>query len=319
MNDTILDIVNKYNGRLIDECCFAHIFLVHVDHDTDWRRVSVGAWPSHMGDHATMRFYTPNICVHFIDDVGPDVIREFMEYIKYRKAARRYLSMAKRIGPKLDFPDLQLQNEDFIAIDDPELLDNIQFAIANNADLRDFAHMFCNDNAITRSVYRRLLMSAHKVPAHHVRYLHDLVELVNADRLLVVFPHYTYHCRYTTEEDVIELCDELRENSRRTSHNIPTFLRALAIDAEVAPAKYDFIAGCPLVSTKYVSTYSGFGVTGVCIELDTCAIADDLDRDGWTPLMIDFAREQLKIDWMHDDKFMQFLMSRDDTPPDIFR
>lgn len=53
------------------------------------------------------------------------------------------------------------------------------------------------------------------------------------------------------------------------------------------------------------------------LNLDIDGIRDELDRDDWTPLMSAFAHEQLMIDNLHNGKFKEFLLSRDDLPPDI--
>lgn len=52
----------------------------------------------------------------------------------------------------------------------------------------------------------------------------------------------------------------------------------------------------------------------VVIDLDLDGIADALERDGWTPEMQQFAREQLKIDFYHKFAFTRFPRSRKDTP-----
>lgn len=316
MNDTISDIVKKYQGRLVEECCIEPIFLVLVEDDTGWARMVMdfrfrGYYMGIPGVHCQI---IGKLVVHFVREINPMIIDEFKAYLECRQTTRKRILELERTDVDTQFIDLYLCLEDFIDIDDPVFLDNVQFAAANSTVVREFVRDCVDYTVESESPCSRILTSTYKVPAHCVRQMEDLIDLINTDRLIVVFPHYTNVCRYSSLTALLKMLDELRDSKHRSTNYLPTFLCALAKFHNIDPAAYDFMRDFPMYPVNHVELdeFDGF-----CLGLGTARIADDLDRDGWTPHMIDFAQEQLKIDLLHDGGFRKFLCSRIDTPAEL--
>lgn len=321
MNDTIDEIVVRNNGRLINVCSMGHVFFVFIGSEPlcqqDRDRVTHHIW--FFGSRiVTLKLQCANIIVHFTTDIDPGVLGYFKYYAQQRVTLRMFFLRAKDIGPRIQLRLPDPTEDDILDITDPRIIDGIQFTAAHVPTVRTFLLETRLLGGARKSKIDNFLISAYRVPAHRVTDILDLANLVIHDRLIVVFPHYTCHCGLDEANKIQWAIEKLRGDTRRNTNYLPTFVYQLAKYADIDASLYDFMREYPQYPTMMVYGQDGYGYSDIVIELDIDAITDTLDRDGWTPLMIDFAREQLKIDWMHSGVFMHFLVSRTDTPPEVF-
>lgn len=146
---------------------------------------------------------------------------------------------------------------------------------------------------------------------HHV--VDDLCELIERAAMHtvdVIYPYFVVYFIRRDPSDVRAVLNKYAESSDITRFDIPTILHSMypTLWRDVKIMQY-----VPLQST--VSATNG---TWVSLDTDVDGIDDMLERDGWTPEHVAFARDQIMAERAVLSRvFRDFLATREDRPETI--
>lgn len=249
------------------------------------------------------------LCSHGRPD---DLLRTF---INDRTAVREYFIAASTTPDPLPDPPCTVLIDDFIGIRDDKLMCGVRNAVSRNRKLRELIDTACattyDDDDHPMFKYLKNLIDLNiKVPLHVVTSTYELSQRNMLGTVYVMFPYYTT-CATRLSTPEFELIKG--QVSDRLLANDVLSLLLVSTGDHLVPSDFapEFRRrSAKEVRTRHDSEYEMY----VVIDLDLDSIADVLDRDGWTPEMQQFAREQLKIDTYHDYAFTRFLRARKDTP-----
>lgn len=248
-----------------------------------------------------------------VDDLKAVMIR--------RKANHAWFVSLPTLADPLPDPPHPVTALDFFGKLSDAIKLGIQHAIVRYRGVRGCSYWMLMDGCSRSDEYQELFVNTShiKMPLH-LADNYDLVKRSINGQLCTVFPHYTnafyvhapcpiFGVGYGSE------LDKWQRAPSRSNGIMPSAVIALydhyGVSREKLFARWPSLAEAPLLPTKVVThQYS----TYIVLELDLDKIQDDLDTNGWTPIMTAFAREQLKIDHLHDGAFRKFLTLRKDTP-----
>lgn len=239
----------------------------------------------------------------YITGTGTDARGLIENTIIERNAVREYFRAAPSMPDPLPDPPCPIGIEDVIGIRDPDLLMCVRNAVSRNRRSRESIDSFVSDydDGTEMSKYLLGLVDLDiKVPLHVVTDPYELGQRNLRGTVYTMYPFYTTCCTILDDDSSL---------SRLMAND---FVSMIAASRDVLP---DNMRDFPIRNTSecYTQHQSRYG-TYIVIDLDLDGINDALDRDGWTPEMQQFAREQLKIDLYHKFAFTRFLRARKDTP-----
>lgn len=144
-------------------------------------------------------------------------------------------------------------------------------------------------------------VSAHVGPDFWVpsEWIHDLNVLIMLTLKHMTRPKYTFYTNYVRDEDTYLrfLVERNMITSVLYSNYIPTFAHDDAFVSAPLRACHKIKLGCH---------------DCIVIDIDLDGISDMIDRDGYTDETLEFLRDQLEIDHMHDGALARMLRARPD-------
>lgn len=143
---------------------------------------------------------------------------------------------------------------------------------------------------------------------HLVVSLSELIERVVRRTVKVTYPYFAPVYLMEQEDRIEALLDKYVDEPSLASFDIPSFVHIMYPRLFT---KYEIFQHVPLRSVEVFRP--SFAIWDFArLVLDTDAVNDMLDRDGWTPEHIKFARAQLAVKL--SSKFSDFLKTRADCP-----
>lgn len=139
-----------------------------------------------------------------------------------------------------------------------------------------------------------------------MEWIHSLNVLIMLTLKRMVRSKYMYYTNYVEHDDywLREMLERDQIGPSLYGNYIPTFACAMY-------SKYkDVFAAAPMRKCHPIgpNIYDGF-----VLDLDLDGISDMIDRDGYTPEILEFLRDQLEIDHMHDHALARMLRARPDV------
>lgn len=160
------------------------------------------------------------------------------------------------------------------------------------------ALMFTFINTLDPSEYRSI------VPIEWIRDFSMLLTLTVRGCVRSKYQYYTNFLYAEISNVTVRYLKNHSRNPRIFTNHIPSFAAAIR-------KKYrDRFVGAVFRPCHKYSVY-------VVLNIDLDGIGDLIDRDGYTPDTLEFLREQLAIDHMHNGALRAYLLSRGDVPIEL--
>lgn len=310
MNDIVAQILKNPYARYVHSASdptYQHVFYMpFVDTKSPY-------WPADMqpnGDVWEIPRKKPSDIKYVV--TTHNNVSYWERKLKRQHTARAWYATVPSMADPVPNPPFEPCWTDMHGTLTPEVKHGIRHAIARNAHVRSVM-VTCRHQS---PEYRWFMDEDCEIIAatHVITSLRELIQRTINRTVRVVFPFYTMIISVHSGP----IADDL-DTWHTESTDKCCVMASLAIAAlkqcnwsdDAIRARWPALTEMPLVPVRSNRFY-------VATALDIDAISDALDADGWTPAMTMFAIEQLKLDYIHERKFLGFLHTRHDIPYDVY-
>lgn len=296
-------------GTFVEDCSSPFMHIYEVDSIVYMNRMHGCTFPNHIlkrQDHRDPR----DPVAYMYDKITPFFRQDMQEWHVRCDAMREYFRLAPALPDPLPDAPERLCLDHMLGPLDTDTYNGMRNAITRSLKLRREFSIVCQylagmSDAVR--VYMHGIIDMSIVVGHHV--VNDICELIEraaTHTVKIMYPYFVVYLYVRSRDNIRDTLDKYNDSSDVTRCDIPSILRAID---QLLWRRAQIIREAPL--RRFVA----LRITIVHAITDTDGLNDMLDRDGWTPEHIAFARDQITEERsVMSRTFRDFLATRPDWP-----